>query len=74
MTVHTHCGLYCYKRLPFDIAAAPAIFQRTMECLIQSIPRVCLYIGDVLVTGATEQDHLANMTEVLRRLSDAGID
>ena len=30
---------------------------------------VCVYIDDVLVRGTTEQDHLANLTEVLRRMS-----
>ena len=72
-TINTHCGLYRYKRLPFGIPAAPAIFQRTMESLIQGIPKVCVYIDDVLVTGTTEEDHLANMTEVLRRMFTAGM-
>ena len=72
-TINTHRGLYRYKRLPFCIAAAPAIFQRIMESLLQGIPTVCVYIGDVLVTGTTEQDHLANMTEVLCRRSATGM-
>ena len=32
----------------------------------EGIPRVCVYIDDVLVTGTTEQEHLPNLTEVLR--------
>ena len=30
-TINTHKGLYCYNRLPFGVASAPSIFQRTMK-------------------------------------------
>ena len=41
-TINTHKGLYQYRRLPFGVSAAPAIFQRTMECMLRGIPHVCL--------------------------------
>ena len=72
-TINTHKGLFKYKRLPFGISMAPSIFQRTMESLLHGIPKVCVYIDDVLITGTTEQEHLANLTEVLHRMSDAGM-
>ena len=50
-TINTHRRLYRYKRLPFGIASAPAIFQHTTESLLQGIPRVRVYINDVLVTA-----------------------
>lgn len=34
VTINTHKGLFHYNRLPFGVASAPAIFQRTMETLL----------------------------------------
>ena len=72
-TINTHKGLYKFTRLPFGVASAPAIFQRTMETLLKDLPMTCMYIDDILVAGKTPQDHLNNLTAVLRRLQDAGL-
>ena len=37
-TVNTHRGLFRYNRLPYGISSAPAIFQRTMENILQVLP------------------------------------
>ena len=73
VTVNTHRGLYRYKRLPFGIASAPAIFQRSMESLLQGLAGVCVYIDDIIITGQTEEEHLHNLSEVLSRLERAGM-
>ena len=58
VTINTHKGLYRYRRLPFGVASAPAIFQRTMEATLHGLPMVCVYLDDILVSGKTPQEHL----------------
>jgi hypothetical protein len=38
VTINTHKGLFTYNSLPFGVASAPAVFQRTMEGIIGNIP------------------------------------
>ena len=71
-TINTHKGLFRYTRLPFGVAAAPAIFQRTMESLLGDLSHVCIYLDDILVTGESETAHLRNLAAVLERLESAG--
>ena len=73
VTVNTHKGLYQYNRLPFGVAAAPSIFQRLMENLLQGIPHVSIYLDDILITGTSEADHLSTLDKVLTRLEAAGL-
>jgi hypothetical protein len=44
-----------------------------MENLLQGIPGVTVYVDDILITGATEEEHLKSLEEVLRRLAKAGL-
>ena len=39
---------------------------------MQGLPHVVVYIDDILVTGATQEEHLRTLEEVLRRLEKAG--
>jgi len=73
VTFNTHRGLYKYNRLPFGVSSAPAIFQRVMENVLQGLPKVCVYIDDILVTGETELEHLQNFNAVLECLKTAGM-
>ena len=45
LTINTHKGLYRYKRLPFGVSSAPAIFQRIMDQLLQGVKFTVLSFG-----------------------------
>ena len=58
LTVNTHQGLYQYRRLPFGVASAPAIFQRAMDTILQGMRHVICYLDDILITGTDDDEHL----------------
>ena len=64
--------MYQYKRLPFGVASAPALFQKMMDEVLQGIPGVICYIDDILVTGKDEESHLKSLKEVFQRLETHG--
>ena len=66
-TINTHKGLYCYNRFPFEIASAPAIFQRAIEAILQGIPHVCVFLDDILITGVNSDDHLQTLEAFLTK-------
>ena len=73
VTISTHLGLFCYNRLPFEVASAPAIFQQTMDQLLHGLPGVKCYLDDIIITGSNHREHLTNLDRVLERLHDKGL-
>ena len=73
VTVNTHKGLFTYKVLPFGVSSSPAIFQRTIEGVLQGIPHVAIFLDDILLTGRNDREHLHTLKVVLQRLQDAGL-
>ena len=73
VVINTNKGLFRYTRLPYGVSSAPGLFQRAMENLLQGLQHVVVYIDDILVTGDSNESHLANLREVLVRLEDAGL-
>lgn len=73
LTVNTTKGLYKVNRLPFGVSAAPAIFQRFMETTLSGLPGVCVYLDDIIVSGATAKEHKDRLAAVLERLAQANL-
>ncbi len=44
-----------------------------MEGLLQGIPRVTIFLDDILLTGKDDQEHLQTLAMVLKRLQEAGL-
>jgi len=44
-----------------------------MDAILQGLPRVICYLDDILITEATPEEYLMNLTEVLDRLSKHGM-
>ena len=53
VVVNTHKCLFRYTTLPYEISSAPGIFQQLMENVFWGIPRVAVYIDDILITDVT---------------------
>ena len=53
-------------RLPFGVASAPAVFQKTMDIIVQGVHGVICYIDDVLITASAQEEHLRNVEIVLQ--------
>ena len=58
LTINTSRGLFQYHCLPFMVAAAPSIFQRTMETLLHGILLNVLSSSPVTVNKITILDPL----------------
>ena len=65
--------MYAAKRLVYGISSAPALFQRLMETTLAGIPHVAVFLDDICITGSTDQEHLKNLDEVLKRLEEVGL-
>ena len=68
-TINTQKGLYRYNRLPFGVASAPAIWQRTKEQVLQGVVKTQCLLDDIIIAGADEDEHFKILEEVLLRLS-----
>ena len=72
LTVNTHKGLYACQRLTYGIASAPAIFQSTMDQILQGMDKVRCHRDDILIRTEPHED-LQVLDEVLTRLEKHGI-
>ncbi|CAG2213160.1 unnamed protein product [Mytilus edulis] len=68
LTINTHRGLYQYNRMLFGVASAPAIWQRTIDQILQGLTGVQCILDDMVITGKNDREHLVNLEKVMKRL------
>lgn len=68
----TPYGHYEFNRMPFGLKNAPATFQRLMNAVLTGLQGIkCLiYLDDIVIFGASFQEHNKRLIEVLRRLRE----
>lgn len=64
---------YRYKRLMFGMSCAAEIFQREIERILKGLKGIKVFIDDILVFGATQEEHNLRVKAVLKRLKDHGL-
>lgn len=72
-TINTTKGLYVFNRLVFGITSSPAIWQKTIDQIVQGLPGILVNQDDMIISGKSEEDHHKNLCMVLQRLQDSGI-
>ncbi|KAF6767282.1 reverse transcriptase, partial [Kalmanozyma brasiliensis GHG001] len=68
----TQLGLYEYLVMPFGLANAPSHFQSLVNSIYRDIIGiyVVVYLDDFLIFSNTEEEHVAHVREVLKRLRE----
>eukprot|EP00794_Sanderia_malayensis_P000881 gene881-biopygen146 len=71
----TQNGHYEFRVMPFGLANAPATFQRLMDLVLSGLhwTHCLVYLDDVVVFAATEEEHLKRLDMVLEQIAKANL-
>ena len=72
-TMNTHIGKFAWTRLPYGLNISGALFQESMDKILCNIPMTCCRVDDILCSGRTDEEHIANLNEVFSRLEKHGL-
>ena len=69
----TPFGKYEFLQVPFGLAQAPAFFQHLMNKVLDNCPFAMMYLDDIIIFSNTEEEHLAHIEEIFKRLEAADL-
>lgn len=61
-------SLYEFTCLPFGVVNGPSSFMRFMHTVLRGLPRTMVYLDDVIVFSESEEQHMEDLANVLKRL------
>ena len=67
----TPFGKYEFLQVPFGLAQAPAYFQHLMNQVLDNCSFAMTYLDDIIIFSKTEEQHLAHIEEIFKRLEAA---
>ncbi|MBW0518538.1 hypothetical protein O181_058253 [Austropuccinia psidii MF-1] len=76
LRIITHCGIYEYLRIPFDIKNAPSHYQRMMNTIFPtelSEGWLIIYIDDIIIGSDSWSLHLERLARVLHRVEEVNM-
>ena len=72
LTINTHKRLYRYNRLVFGISSASAIWQRSLDQILEGREETSR-IPDDVITGRDDEEQPTHLEEVLKSLKEHGL-
>ena len=69
----TPFGKYEFLQVPFGLAQAPAFFQHLMNKVLDNCPFAVTYLDDIIIFSDMEEEHLAHIEEIFKRLEAADL-
>lgn len=68
-------GLFQFKRMPFGLSVAPAVFQRLIDRVVgvDLEQFVFVYLDDVIICTPTFEKHIEVLKEIISRIKRAGL-
>ena len=64
---------YKFLQVPFGLAQAPVFFQHLMNKVLDNCPFAMTYLDNIIIFSDTEEEHLAHIEEIFRRLEAADL-
>ena len=65
LVINTHKGRYRFKRMPFGAKMSQDVFQMKMDLIMERCPGVISIHDDIVVYRVSEEDHDANLVNLL---------
>ena len=70
-------GTFRYKRMPFGLACAPAVYQRLVQRALTMLPQSWLYtlsyLDDLIIFSKNEEEHIKHLDTVISLQSKIGL-